>query len=97
MQWSLNDQIIQSFSLLQSLHTRLRSLALEGSKREIERSWWIFALRVFFLFLQCFFRAYIPTLPLMTVGELQLAVVREIQMKVELLQSAGGAINASAE
>ena len=49
------------------------------------------------MFLQRFFEGYRPSLSLMTVGELQLAVVREISIKSRVVAAAGRAINTSAE
>ena len=72
-------------------------MTFEGSKREREWSWWIFALRVLLLFFQCFFEVYIPSLSLMTIGELHLAVVREIWIKSQVVAAVGRAINAFAE
>ena len=80
MWWSLNDQIIQTFQL--TTITSYKDWEIWHLKvlREREWSWWIFALRVL-LFLQRFFEAYILSLPLMTVGDLQLAIVKEIWIK----------------
>ena len=47
------------------------------------------------LFLQRFFEAYIPSLSLMTIGELQLAVVKEISIKSRVVADVGRAFNAS--
>ena len=92
-------RLYKRFGSLQSLYTRLRSVALEDSKRERERewSWWIFALRVSLLFLQYFFEAYIPSLSLMIVRELHLTVVRETWIKSRVVVVIGQAINAFVE
>ena len=51
----------------------------------------------FFFFLQRFFESYIPSLSLRIIGELLLAVVREIGIKSRVVAVVGQAINASTE